>query len=706
MGFIDKITERTVRIENNHTFKSIKTAFVSLLPVFLTGAVTLAIQNFPINAVREFINSVFNGFFYHFFNTVYTATYGFASLYLVITLSCCLSQTKTAYKDVKLFCIITAAISYFASLGKVILQSDKDIVSYMNMSNIFPAMITTIISTNLSFFFYKLFNRDKPEHSTTFSRSLRSIFPIAACVSIFAVTSTLIGFLYDGGENINDIILNLLAKPFESIGATYFGGLLIVLVESVLWLFGIHGDSVFDGLLYSTNSAFAFSNGQITTGAFIDTFALLGGCGATICLLIAIIIFSKIKKRKKLCHLAGIPLIFNINEFIVFGLPIVLNPIYLVPFVLTPLVCYSIAYLATFTGIVPQIVNPGVQWTTPIIISGYRATGSVMGSVLQIFLLAIGVAIYAPFVLLDNRISKENEKGYLDKLTDICRSCEARGVPYSIADQTYPLRSFEDDVTSALFDAIRERNVHLKYQPQVKNGKVVAAEALLRFSYNETGYLYPPLVIAIALKNNLFKELSQEIVRRAITDLKGLQQTQPDFKIAVNLNLDLLMDNEFRNWLIESVRNSDLTPGTFGVEITEDSNFSETDDYEGVFNELKAEHIRLFMDDFSMGHTSISILQKSYFDFIKIDGKLIKQIENERIQSIVSSIAKLGKDLNFKVIAEYVETQKQRDILLSLGCDIFQGYLYYKDVEINDLDDILQKEKTQTQTETNVKNAG
>ncbi len=696
MGFIDKITERTVRIENNNTFKSIKTAFVSLLPVFLTGAVTLALQNFPINAVREFVNGVFNGFFYHLFNIVYTATYGFASLYLVITLSCCLSQTKTAYKDVKLFCIITAAISYFASLGKVILQSDKDIVSYMNMSNIFPAMITTIVSTNLFFFFYKLFNRDKPEHSTTFSRSLRSIFPIAACVSIFAVTSSLIGFLYDGGDNINDVILNLLAKPFESIGATYFGGLLIVLVESVLWFFGIHGDNVFDGLLNSTNSAFAFSNGQITTGAFIDTFALLGGCGATICLLIAIIIFSKIKKRKKLCHLAGIPLIFNINEFIVFGLPIVLNPIYLVPFVLTPLVCYSIAYLATFTGIVPQIINPGVQWTTPIIISGYRATGSVMGSVLQIFLLAIGVAIYAPFVLLDNRISKENEKGYLDKLTDICRSCEARGVPYSIADQTYPLRSFEDDVTSALFDAIRERNVHVK--------KVVAAEALLRFSYNETGYLYPPLVIAIALKNNLFKELSQEIVRRAITDLKALQQTQPDFKIAVNLNLDLLMDNEFRNWLIESVRNSDLTPGTFGVEITEDSNFSETDDYESVFNELKAERIRLFMDDFSMGHTSISILQKSYFDFIKIDGKLIKQIENERIQSIVSSIAKLGKDLNFKVIAEYVETQKQRDILLSLGCDIFQGYLYYKDVEINDLDDILQKEKTQT--ETNVKNAG
>lgn len=701
MGFIDKITERTVRIENSRTFESIKRAFVFLLPIFLTGATTLTLQDFPINSVREFVNGVFNGFFYHLFNTVYTATYGFASFYLVITLSYCLSQTKTVYKDVKLFCIVTAVTSYFASLGKVILESDSDIVPYTNMSNIFPAMITTIISTNLFFLFYKLFNRDRLEHSTTFSRSLRSIFPLAACVSIFAVASTLISFS-DGGYNINDIILNLFAKPFESIGATYFGGLLIVLVESVLWLFGIHGGNVFDSLLNSPNGAFAFSNGQITTKPFIDTFVLLGGCGATICAFIALIIFSKIKKRKKLCHLAGIPLLFNINELIVFGLPIVLNPIYLVPFVLTPLVCYSIAYLATFTGIVPQIVNPGVQWTTPIIISGYRATGSVMGSVLQIFLLVIGVAIYAPFVLLDNRISKENEKRYLDKLADICRSCEARGVPYSIADQTYSLRSFEDDVTSALFDAIRERNIHLKYQPQVKNGKVVAAEALLRFSYNETGYLYPPLVIAIATNNNLFGELSQEIVRRAITDLEALQQTQPDFKIAVNLNLDLLMDNEFRSWLIESVRNSDLTPSTFGVEITEDSNFSESDDYDNVFNELKNEHIRLFMDDFSMGHTSISILQKNYFDYIKIDGKLIKQIENERIRSIVSSIAKLGRELNFKVIAEYVETEKQRDILLGMGCEIFQGYLYYKDIEIDALNDILQNDKEHN----NVKNAG
>ena len=703
MGFIDQITERTVRIENNKIFECIKKAFLFLLPVFLIGAATLTLQNFPITPVREFLNGIFDGFFYNFFNTVYAATYGFASLYLVITLSYCLSlQKKNLHGDVKVFCVLTATISYLASLGKVILESDNDIVPYTNMSNIFPAMIATIISTNLFFRFYKLFNRNKLEHSTTFSRSLRSILPLAACVSIFAVASALIG-LIDGVNNINDIILNVIARPFESIGATYFGGLLIIFAESVLWLFGIHGGNVFDSVLNSPGGAFAFSNGQITTKPFIDTFALLGGCGSTICILIALAVFSKIPKRRNLCHIAGIPLLFNINELLVFGLPIVLNPIYLIPFVLTPLVCYSIAYFATFTGIVPQIVNSSVQWTTPIIISGYQATGSITGSILQIFLFAAGVAIYTPFVLLDNRISKTNEKRYLDKLTDICRSSEARGIPYSIADESYALRSFEDDVTSALGNAVRKHNVHLKYQPQVENGKAVSAEALLRFSYHDCGYLYPPLVVAIATKNNFFNELSQEIVKRAITDLETLQQTDPSFKIAVNLNLDLIMDNEFRGWLIESVRNSDLTPDTFGVEITEDSNLSEASDYANIFNELKAEHIEVLMDDFSMGHTSISILQKNYFDYIKIDGKLIKQIENERIRSIVSSIAKLGKELNFKVIAEYVETEKQRDILLGMGCEIFQGYLYYKDVEIDALNDILQNDK---EAHNDVKNAG
>ena len=93
-----------------------------------------------------------------------------------------------------------------------------------------------------------------------------------------------------------------------------------------------------------------------------------------------------------------------------------------------------------------------------------------------------------------------------------------------------------------------------------------------------------------------------------------------------------------------------------------------------------------------MGHTSISFLQKNYFNFVKIDGNLVKNIDNERCRSIVESIVKLGNQLDFNVVAEYVETKEQKEILNDMGCYIYQGYLYYKDIETNELVELLKKE--------------
>ena len=87
----------------------------------------------------------------------------------------------------------------------------------------------------------------------------------------------------------------------------------------------------------------------------------------------------------------------------VFGLPIIFNPIMLIPFVTVPLVCYSVSYFAILSGLVPMVTQ-GVEWTTPIILGGFHATGSVAGSLLQIVNVIIGVLIYTPFIrLLDSR---------------------------------------------------------------------------------------------------------------------------------------------------------------------------------------------------------------------------------------------------------------------------------------------------------------
>lgn len=162
---------------------------------------------------------------------------------------------------------------------------------------------------------------------------------------------------------------------------------------------------------------------NIFTAGFSDFFCNFGGGGSTLGLVLMMTFLGKSNRLKTLGKLSLPAGIFGINEPIIFGLPIVLNPVMAIPFIITPVVNTVLAYLATITGIMP--ITSGVQlpWTTPIGFSGFLVTGTIMGSVVQIALLAINMAIYYPFFkLLDKRYleeehQNENVKDELDDLS-------------------------------------------------------------------------------------------------------------------------------------------------------------------------------------------------------------------------------------------------------------------------------------------------
>ena len=673
-------------------FASLRLSFMLLLPVFLVGACALMLQSFPVAAIREWILTAGNGTVYEFLQLIYHATYEFAAVYLVIAMAYVESRAQTDLTDVRALAVISATACYFAFMGPDVHSGRVSLVEYTKMANVFSAFLIAFLSTRFFFLVYRLLCRGRSDHVATFVRVVRSVVPMVCCLAVAATVAELISLIPDV-HNFNDLVVLILSKPFESIGATYFGGLLIMLLESVLWLFGIHGGNVLDSLLTSQTGAFAFSGGQIMSKPFVDTFVLMGGCGTTSCLLIALLLFSGDRQKKKLCRLAAPSLLFNINELLVYGLPVVLNPVYAVPFILTPLLSYSLAYAAVAVGLVPPIINAGVTWTTPVLVSGYQATGSVAGSLLQLVLLVCGVAMYMPFVWLDNRLTVKNEAVYLQYLTDTCRACERAGKSYRLERDNMAYHAFEEDIAARIDSDIAAGKIYLQYQPQVKNGKIISAEALLRFGWGESGFLYPPLVVGIATNNGLFEALSRVIVSRALRDLTEAQRQDPAFHMAVNLRLELLMQDSFRSWLIGEVEKSGVVPYTFGVEITEDAEMSDSDRLGEAFDQLKRAQMEVLMDDFSMGHTSISILQKNYFDYIKIDGNLIRQLaENERCRSIVASIVHLGDQLHFSVIAEYVESEVQQRMLEEMGCYIYQGYLYYRDMPMEQLIRLLSRQ--------------
>ncbi|MFQ8600501.1 MAG: PTS transporter subunit EIIC [Oscillospiraceae bacterium] len=165
---------------------------------------------------------------------------------------------------------------------------------------------------------------------------------------------------------------------------------------------------------------------EIFTKTFFDTFVLMGGCGSALCLLIAILVTSKRRNVKKLAKISLAPMLFNINELLLFGLPVIFNPMLLIPFILTPILLTLTSCFAVATGLVGCTVQ-SVHWTTPVLLSGYAATGSVAGSVLQLINLAVGILTYLPFV----RISQER---YMHTLTGTLKNNglfgqhEARGI--------------------------------------------------------------------------------------------------------------------------------------------------------------------------------------------------------------------------------------------------------------------------------------
>ena len=149
----------------------------------------------------------------------------------------------------------------------------------------------------------------------------------------------------------------------------------------------------------------------VTFNALYDGFGAYGGSGATLGLIIAIFLFSKAKEHKSIAKLSFAPGLFNINEMVIFGLPIVLNPIYMIPFILTPLVGEMIGYLSIAVfKIIPPIAFQ-VPWTTPGPLAPFLGTGgNILALIMGFVSLAVSVLMYAPFVIAASKAEVKAEE--------------------------------------------------------------------------------------------------------------------------------------------------------------------------------------------------------------------------------------------------------------------------------------------------------
>ena len=253
------------------------------------------------------------------------------------------------------------------------------------------------------------------------ARTFKVLIPIILVTIGFSIINFIILKFSDGG--IQTLVYEVLQKPLTKLGSNIWSTLILALVSNLLWVMGIHGpntiaavrDTMFaeataENLKYVTENLTAWGAPYPNTWALVDGFANYGGSGATLGLIIAIFIFSKAKDQKDIAKLSFAPGLFNINESVIFGLPIVLNPIFIIPFLLAPIINIFIGYLAITLKIIPPIAY-GVPWTTPGPLIPFLGTGGVfMGLVVGIVCLLVSVAVYAPFVIASNKTASNLEE--------------------------------------------------------------------------------------------------------------------------------------------------------------------------------------------------------------------------------------------------------------------------------------------------------
>ena len=669
--------------------RSVRTGLVNLIPVLVIGAFALILKTFPIDWYQNAIATFAGGFLLDLFNTVFSATFGVLSVYMTFSISRSYMKLKADPDAVTGGAITASLISFFILAGVDLSSFSTDSTGPKSM---FLAIITGLCASSLYVFADRFFRRRKRVVYTkgadiNFNRMLSTIIPTTLVVIVFALINICAKRIFDV-----DSFRELIARAFNSLFSYgevgFFKGFFFVLLSSVLWFFGIHGSDTLEGVMQTyftpglaANQAAVAAGGapiQILTKEFFDCFVLMGGCGSTICLLIAILIFSRNRAKRGLGITAAFPMIFNINELMVFGLPIIFNPVMLIPFLTVPLACYAIAYAALSLGIVPLITSE-VAWTTPIILGGLRATGSAAGAILQLVNVTVGVLIYMPFVrLLDRTTAREMSENH-QAFNEFYKKNEASLATEKIVERVDMYGDFAKGLTADLKHSLKS-NIVMAYQPQYSiDGECVGVEALLRWRHPDHGFLYPPVVIKLAEDGGFLAELEEAIVQRVVEDRPAvLEKFGYDVLISFNVTGTTIVTERFANFLKELSGEFGFAGMNFCVEITEQAVLSIDDEATmRAFSAIRGMGLTLAIDDFSMGQTSLHYLKDKTFDWIKLDGSLVSGLfTHENTKEIIASIVNLSSTLGINVVAEYVETETQRDALHAIGCDIYQGYLY------------------------------
>ena len=421
-----KIIAPIMKFVNMRGIIALKDGMLAILPLTVVGSIFLIVGQLPFEGLNQAIAGIFGKNWTEPFMQVYSGT--FAIMGLISCFSIGYSYAKNSGVEplpagvlsVSSFFILLKS-SYIPEKGEEITDAIAKI--WFGGQGIIGAIIIGLVVGSIyTMFIQKHIVIKMPEQvPQAIAKQFEAMIPAFVIFFLSMVVYILAKMLTKGGTFI-EMIYGVLQVPLQGLTGSLYGAIGIAFFISFLWWFGVHGQSVVNGVvtaLLLSNldanktllAAGKLSVGKgvhIVTQQFLDSFLILSGSGITFGLVVAMLFAAKSKQYKALGKVAAFPAIFNVNEPVVFGFPIVMNPVMFLPFILVPVLAAVIVYGSIAIGFMQPFSGVTLPWSTPAIISGFLVAGW-QGALIQVVILAMSTLIYFPFFKFQDNLAYSNE---------------------------------------------------------------------------------------------------------------------------------------------------------------------------------------------------------------------------------------------------------------------------------------------------------
>ncbi|WWU65838.1 PTS cellobiose transporter subunit IIC [Clostridium baratii] len=412
-GFNKMIEEKFLpiagKLASSKILSVLRDAFMLSFPLTIVGSLAVVIMNLPY--LDKLIGADGVSTINNIFGILPSATMSIATVFVVIGIGYYFAKSY----DVDAIFAAGIAVAAFLVLTPLtatvdgVVVNDVIPIARLGAKGMFVGILGAFLSTRIYVWAIKKnWVIKMPEGvPPTVAKSFAALIPGCIVIGIFLSIRTI--FSYTPWGNIHDFIYEIIQMPLTALGSGLVATLVAIFAIQVLWFFGLHGQIIVNSVLdpiwntLSLENYEAFVAGaklpNVVTKQFIETFTVgMGGTGMTLAVVIGILIFCKSKQMREVAKLAAPAGIFNVNEPVIFGLPIVMNPTIIIPWVLAPMIVVTISYFAMKTGLVPPTTGVAVPWTVPMFFSGILATNSIRGGLLQLVNFAVVFACWMPFI--------------------------------------------------------------------------------------------------------------------------------------------------------------------------------------------------------------------------------------------------------------------------------------------------------------------